>query len=264
MIEQYLRPDSTAQALELMQQHAGNAIWFAGGSKLNAAPTKTDKTVAISLEKLDFNKIEKQGEAVHIGAMCRIQDLIDNELIPSALKQASALIYSRHVRNQATLGGEIAALQPEALLVPGLMALKATVVLADGREMEVEDYISTEKRDLITKVIIPEAGLNCAVHNVVRSAAGLAVVTAAVSIDKEGKKIIALDGVSPKKNGAAVPVRLRDVENQELEGESLEKAVSEAVHPVADIIGSVEYKRYIAGVVVTDLLAECQQLAEEA
>jgi putative selenate reductase FAD-binding subunit len=40
--------------------------------------------------------------------------------------------------------------------------------------------------------------------------------------------------------------------------------VADAVHPVANIIGSVEYKRYIAGVVVTDLLAECQHLAEEA
>ncbi|MGF1714412.1 molybdopterin-dependent oxidoreductase FAD-binding subunit [Photobacterium chitinilyticum] len=264
MIEHYLRPDSTAQALDLMQQHDGAATWFAGGSKLNAAPSKTEKTVAISLDNLAFDKIEQQGEALHIGAMCRIQNLIDSELVPVALKQAAAFIYSRHVRNQATLGGEIAALQPEALLVPSLIALKARVVLADGRESDVEDYISADKRDLIASVIIPDVNLTCLGYNIVRSAAGLAVVTAAVSIDKDGNKIIALDGVSPMHNGAARPVRLRDVEKQDLKGELLEQAVADAVHPVANIIGSVEYKRYIAGVVVTDLLAECQHLAEEA
>ncbi len=264
MIEQYLRPDSTEKALELMEQNTSLATWFAGGSKLNAAPTKTDKTVAISLENLGFDKVEKCGEAVHIGAMCRIQDLVDDELIPVALKQSARFIYSRHVRNQATLGGEIAALQQEARLLPGLMALKAVVVLVDGREVEVEDYISTEGRELIEKVIIPDVNLTCAVNNVVRSSAGLAVVTAAVSLDKEGKKVIALDGVSPKSNGATKPVRLRDVESQNLDSESLEKAVAEAVYPTADLIGSVEYKRYIAGIVVTDLLAECQKMAEEA
>ena len=264
MIEHYFRPDSTAQALELMQQHAGAATWFAGGSKLNAAPSKTDKTVAISLANLEIDKVEQQGDELHIGAMCHLQALINHELVPVALKQAAAFIYSRHVRNQATLGGEIAARQPEALVVPSLMALKARVVLADGRDMDVETYIADDQRDLITKVIIPDVNLSCIGYNIARSAAGLAVVTAAVSIDKEGNKIIALDGVSPLHNGAARPIRLRDVEAQDLKGELLEQAVADAVHPVADICGSVEYKRYIAGVVVTDLLAECQQMAEEA
>lgn len=264
MIEHYLRPDSTAQALDLMQQHADAATWFAGGSKLNAAPSKTDKTVAISLDNLALDKIEQHGDALHIGAMCHIQSLIDSELVPVALKQAAAFIYSRHVRNQATLGGEIAAFQPEALLVPSLIALKARVVLADGRESEVEEYIVAEKRDLIATVIIPDVNLTCIGYNIARSAAGLAIVTAAVSIDKAGNKIIALDGVSPLHEGAARPIRLRDVESQDLKGELLEQAVADAVHPIADIRGGVEYKRYIAGVVVTDLLAECQHLAEEA
>ncbi|WP_064604998.1 molybdopterin-dependent oxidoreductase FAD-binding subunit [Photobacterium sp. J15] len=264
MIEHYLKPDSTAEALDLMRQHAGVATWFAGGSKVNAAPTKTEKTVAISLDNLAFDKIEKHGDALHIGAMCRLQTLIDHELVPVALKQSSAFVYSRHVRNQATLGGEIAARQEEALLVPSLMALKAKVVLADGRECDIEDYIEAEQRDLIAKVIIPDVNLACIGYNIARSAAGLAIVTAAVSIAKDGSKVIALDGVSPLHNDSARPVRLRDVECQDLKGELLEQAVAEAIHPVADLRGSVEYKRYIAGVVVTDLLAECQHMAEEA
>ncbi|CAG20337.1 molybdopterin-dependent oxidoreductase FAD-binding subunit [Photobacterium profundum] len=264
MIEHYLQPESTIQALELMKQHTGVAAWFAGGTKLNATPTKTDKTVAISLDKLALDKIELQGEALHIGAMCHIQSLIDNELTPVALKQAAAFIYSRHIRNQATIGGEIAAFQSEALLVPSLMALKATVILANASQMDIEDYINSEQRELIVEVIIPNVNLMCIGYNITRSAAGLAVVTAAVSVDQKGNKIIALDGVSPFHHGYAVPVRLRDIEAQDLKGELLEQAVADAVHPVANLCGSIEYKRYIAGVVVTDLLAECQHLAQEA
>lgn len=264
MIEHYFRPDSTAKALELMQQHSATATWFAGGSKLNAAPSKTEKTVAISLEKLALDKVELRDNALHIGAMCKLQKLIDNELVPEALKQAAGFIYSRHVRNQATIGGEIAALQQEALVIPTLLALKARVVLATGGEKEVEEYIAQNERDLITEIIVPDTELNCIGYNITRSAAGLSVVTAAVSIDAQGQEIIALGGVSPQQDGFARPIRLRDVENQNLKGELLEKAVAEAIHPVADYIGSVEYKRYIAGVVVTDLLTECQQLAEEA
>ncbi len=264
MIEHYFRPDSTAQALELMQQYIGTATWFAGGSKLNATPSKTDKTVAISLDNLAFDNIEQLDDAIHIGATCKIQHLIDNELVPVALKQSASFIYSRHVRNQATLGGEIAALQTEARMIPSLIALKARVVLADDRECDVEEYIAIDARDLIVKVIIPDVNLNCIGYNISRSAAGLAVVTAAVSVDSQGNKVIALDGVSPLHNGAAKPIRLRDVESQNLKGELLEEAVADAVHPVADIIGSAEYKRYIAGVVVADLLTECQLLAEEA
>lgn len=92
MIEQYLRPDSIEQALELMKEHAGSAIWFAGGSKLNATPTKTDKTVAISLENLAINSVSVEGATVHIGAMCRVQELIENERVPETLKQSAKFI----------------------------------------------------------------------------------------------------------------------------------------------------------------------------
>ena len=39
MIEQFFRPDSVEQALELKRRYQDEAVWFAGGSKLNATPT---------------------------------------------------------------------------------------------------------------------------------------------------------------------------------------------------------------------------------
>lgn len=263
MIEHYLRPTSVQEALELKQQYAANATWFAGGSKLNAAPTKTNKTVAISLAGLSLDTVEQKGDALVIGAMNTVQTLIDHELTPTALKFAGRFIYSRHVRNQATLGGEIAAQQDESLLLPCLIALKAEVVLATGEQQLVEDYVEQEKQDLILQVVLPDTKLACITENIRRSAGGLSIISAAVSINQAGETIISLEGVASGKRRNA-PVRLRDVEQMDLDGEALERAVAEAIIPQADLRGSVEYKRYIAGVLVTDLLAECQRLAGRA
>ena len=97
----------------------------------------------------------------------------------------------------------------------------------------------------------------CATRRISRSHAGLSVITAAVALTDDGETRIALDGV------ADIPIRLRDVEAQQLEGEALEMAVRAAVFPREDLRGSVAYKRYIAGVVVADLYADCQQMGEE-
>ena len=83
------------------------------------------------------------------------------------------------------------------------------------------------------------------------------MLTAAVAIDENNQVRIALDGVAER------PLRLRDVEAQRLEGEQLEAAVGAAIFPRDDVRGSVAYKRYIAGVVVADLYADCQQKGEE-
>jgi putative selenate reductase FAD-binding subunit len=263
MIKYLLQPNSIADALALKQQHSATSTWFAGGSKLNATPTKTDKTVAISIDKLALDKIEMKNGMLHIGAMCRIQSIIDNALTPSALQIACGFIYSLHLRNQSTLGGEIAAFQLEPVLLPTLFALNAIVVLADNSEVSVEDYVNDDKRELIIKVIIPNPNLACASCNLTRSAAGLAVITAAVSIDPSGNQVIALHGASPLHHGYSVPIRLRDVEGQHLQEELLEQAVADAINPVDDLCGSVAYKRYITGVIITDLVAECQQFAQE-
>ncbi|ABZ75231.1 molybdopterin dehydrogenase FAD-binding [Shewanella halifaxensis HAW-EB4] len=264
MIEQFLQPDNTEQALDLMQQHSACATWFAGGSKLNAKPTLTEKTIAISLDHLSLDKIELQGQALHIGAMCRVQSLIDSELTPYALKQAATFIYSKHLRNQATLGGEIAAYQDESLLLPTLMALKAHVITADASNISIEEYLQQDNRDLILQVVIPDINLVCLAFNMTRSAAGLSIVNAAVSLSQTGETIIVIDGVSPRRAGYSTPVRLTDIEAQDLDEEALEKAVAQAVFPEADIRGSIEYKQYIAGILVTDLFIECQRLVKEA
>lgn len=63
---------------------------------------------------------------------------------------------------------------------------------------------------------------------------------------------------------AARPIRLPKVESGIVSGElrardALEKAVAESVSPQADILGSVEFKRYINSVVITDCILACME-----
>ncbi|KID03692.1 oxidoreductase [Hafnia alvei] len=257
MIEQFFWPESVKQALELKRQFQDEAVYFGGGSKLNATPTKTTKKFGIALSKLGLDKVSLQQGKLHIGSQATLQRLIDTPLIPDALRNALGFIYSRHLRNQATLAGEMIAKQKERVLLPVLLVLDALVVTAAGETISLEEYLDNDRDDLLLEVILPDPYQNCSTRKIARSAAGLAVITAAVATGSNGEMKIALDGVSER------AIRLRDVESRGLSDDKLEKAVSDAISPRADIGGSEAYKRYIAGVVVAELLADCQQMSEE-
>lgn len=263
MIEQFLKPASVDEAIRLKSQYQDDAVFMAGGSKLNATPTRTDKTVAISLASLGLNEIKAHDGQLHIGATVTLQQLIDDPLVPSALREAAGFVYSRNVRNQATLGGELCARQDEAVLLPVLLVMEARVVLADGQVSELEDFlesgcnVSRRSNDtLVLALILPEPARPCATRKVARSAAGLTVLSAAVALNEKGQ-CIAIEGVVPR------PVRLREVEKKGLSEVALELAVSEAIAPLDDVRGSAAYKRYIAGVVVADLLADLASPAQQ-
>ena len=124
MIEQFFRPEQLGQALELKARFGNDAVYMGGGSKLNAAPTRTDKKVAISLDKLGLGQIEQQHGQLHIGATVTLQALKDDPRTPAALCEALGFVYSRHLRNQATLGGELACQQQDSPLLPVLPVLR--------------------------------------------------------------------------------------------------------------------------------------------
>ncbi|MEO3990543.1 molybdopterin-dependent oxidoreductase FAD-binding subunit [Pseudocitrobacter cyperus] len=257
MIEQFFKPDSVEQALELKRRYQNDAVWFSGGSKLNATPTQTDKRIAISLQDLELEWTDWDNGALRIGATTRLQLLRDTPYLPAALHDALGFIYSRHLRNQATLGGEIAAQQEESVLLPVLLALDSVLVFGDGTTLSLEEYLACPGDRLITEIVIKDPYRACATRKISRSAAGLTVMTAAVALtDKQGIRI-AMDGV------AARAMRLHDVETQGLEGKALENAVAGSISPQEDLRGSIAYKRYIAGIVVADLYADCQQRGED-
>lgn len=257
MFEQLLKPASLDEAVKFKNQFKDDAVYMAGGSKLNAAPTRSTKSVAISLAGLGLNTIKSEGGVVTIGATATLQQVIDNPVVPAAVREAAGFVYSRNVRNQATFGGELFAQQNEAVLLPVLLVMNAKVALAGGAVIELADWLAGSRDALVLAVMLPESDVCCATRKLARSAGGLTVLTAAVAIATDGRQRIAVEGVVPCAS------RLPGVEQKGLSGEALQAAVSEAIAPIADLRGSVSYKRYIAGVLVADLVNDCQQMIKE-
>lgn len=84
------------------------------------------------------------------------------------------------------------------------------------------------------------------------------MITAAVAITDKQQYRIALDGVGEKAR------RLPAIESLALQGAELEKAISNAIRPVDNLLGSAAYQRYMAGILIADLLTDCRQKEERS
>ncbi len=189
--------------------------------------------------------------------MSRLQPLRDARFIPAALREALGFVtHAMFVISRPLVVKSPPARKSGATSV--LLALDAELVFGNGETLSIEDYLACPCDRLLTEIIIKNPYRTCATRKISRSQAGLTVVTAAVAMTDHDGMRIALDGVASK------ALRLHDVEKQNLEGNALEQAVANAIFRRKNMRGSVAYKRYITGVLVADLYADCQQAGEEA
>ncbi len=259
MINNYYRPETLADALALKKQHGDEAAWLAGGSRLNRGSFEHAATSLISLEKLGLKGIEVKDNNLEIGAMVTLQQLIESADVSEELKAVFAQIFNRNIRNQATLGGEIAAANGRCEIMPGLIAAGAHVGLADESVLSVEEYLQAEEKALILKVVVPANLKSLKIRKIANTAAAEPVLAAAVAKKTDDTWGIALSGVAEK------PVRLRDAEAVVAEGklEQLQKVVSDSIKPVSDFRASAEYRSSVSGVVVARLIDECAPTSKD-
>lgn len=185
MIKEFYWPQTVEEAAALKKRHPGG-VYFAGGTVVNhgmngdaeaaegakelkeakGSKEAIEAEEAISLDALGLASVTEDGGDIYIGAMVRLQDLIDDgsRLVPEILKAAAKNIYSRNIRHMATVGGNIAACWKAAALVPALAASGAELVLGDGSRRNVEDFIRSREsgrsgEELITAVCVPLSGV---------------------------------------------------------------------------------------------------------
>jgi putative selenate reductase FAD-binding subunit len=256
MIEHFHRPVTVRAALGLKRRFTTRAVFLAGGTFVNSNAFPLAPEHCISLAGLKLDRISRSRGGVAIGALCTLQQLIDDRKVPAPLRVAALQVVSRNVRNMATLGGHVASRLPNSDLVPTLVALGAKLALAgSARKVPVLDYVANARAGLITRILVPASGPGrvtaCAHHRA--SANARSLVSAAVSLNPDRgrvrRPVIALGGV-----GGHV-VRLTAVEKR-LDGkplpatDELQALVSRAVRPASDHVASAAFRRHQAGVVV--------------
>lgn len=256
MIKEFLKPSSVEEAVSLKQKLGAKACYLGGGSRLNRSAHNYE--TAISLENLQLNAISATADALSIGSQVTLQELIDSAEVSSVLKEAALHMASRNMRNQSTVGGHLVVNDIDATLVPCLTALQAVVLTSEG-DQAIDDYLAQSKDCLILSVRIPKSERKVALKKVAIQSQAIPALSVAVAADLNGGKVenavIALAGMEKG------TVRLGAVEHAWMNGEcgeksAVEKMVSETVQFQSDLQGSAEYKNYICGVTIADLIED--------
>ncbi len=265
-IEEYIRPDSIKQAVQKKASVEG-AVFLAGGTQVNRAPLESPRPRAVvDLRGIVPEGLMMEGTDLVIGAMTTIQELMDSDQVFPVLREASGFIPTRSIRNQATVGGNIAARRPDSYLIPAFMALAAVARTTEGN-ISVEDYVSGDHDELILDIHVPVPVGPCVAVKESRSHVSLPVVSAAVSltVDAEnsiGGVCLAVGCVDRKvRRLTSVEETLVDggfgADAASLDRAALEAAIAAAVEPRDDILGSIEYKKYVNGAVIADAVIRC-------
>ena len=129
----------------LMDAVGRDGLFLSGGTEILRLNTEVDKnSPLIDILPLLSDEIRKEGDSVLIGASATFALLLSSPVVPDYLKEALCYMPSPQLRNQATIGGNIASWRDDSFLIPTLSASGAelTVVSSDGEKerMSIKDY----------------------------------------------------------------------------------------------------------------------------
>lgn len=104
MVNGYL-PTSLQEALELLSTH--KLTPYAGGTDLMVEEDR-DKSYLFLHTVPELKTIRCEDEVLYLGAGCTFTELLESEMTPALLKDALAYIAAPAIRNEGTIGGNIA------------------------------------------------------------------------------------------------------------------------------------------------------------
>ena len=244
-IRAYHRPATLDDALALLAQP--DVVPLGGGTVLNGLPASTPAGV-VDLQELGLDGITRDGAALRIGAMVRLQDLIDHEWVPPLLKDLAHREAPNTIRNAATIGGTVAAADPESELLAGLLAHGAGVTItrpSGPTDIGLADLLA-DRSEL-------DGGLIIAVHIIIggngaaartgRTPADTPIVMVAGVCDDAARPRLAATGV------AETPV-LIDLD------------ALDDLDPPPDFRGSAQYRRALVGVLGARVIADLKKAGQ--
>lgn len=135
----YLRPDTIAEAVDVLGRYGEEARVLAGGQSLGAMLNLRLATPAVLVDILGIEAlrhIEDRGAYIAVGATVGQTDAINNALVRDRLPLlALALPFVGHyqTRNRGTVGGSVAHADPSAEIPLALLALGGAVLLQSRR-----------------------------------------------------------------------------------------------------------------------------------
>ena len=273
----YVAAETVDEAVELLEQHGGDAKILAGGQSL--IPLMNLRLARPSV-LVDISRIRSlgditNGDVLTIGATATQVAVRESPDVQASCPVLSdAMRYVGHVATQSrgTFGGSAAHADPAAEIPALLVALEAELVARSAtgeRGIPADEFFqgyfttALSEGEVLTSIRLPrQNGVRAAFLEVSRRQGDFALVGVAVAARMESDGIVrssrvVVAGVS------GTPKRMEMCE-QLLEGQSLETSilaeagavVADEVEPSSDVHASSSYRRHVAGVLVRRALEE--------
>ncbi len=276
----YHRPQDLDGVISLLQEHGDDARVIAGGHSLIPLMKLRMAEIPHLIDLQSINELTgiEVGSNIRIGAMTTQSDIINHAKLASAapiLKEASLQIADPQVRYMGTVGGNVANGDPGNDM-PGLMqCLDASFILrgpngereAKAREFYHAAYMTDREDDEVMVAVTfnaPNGGY--AYEKQKRKIGDYATAAAAVILSKDGtacnEASIAMTNLSD--TPVFCSAASESLIGTAVSADDIKKAVHfmlDAIDPVEDNRGPVEFKKHAASVVLTRAIERAWQRA---
>ncbi|NQV43057.1 MAG: FAD binding domain-containing protein [Candidatus Marinimicrobia bacterium] len=148
-IEQIIKPGTLSEASVLLKE-SGSVI-FSGGTYLVSQKDAEIHTL-LDINHLLNNQINLDGDELHIDAGCTLQEIVNfnDQQLNSTILSACP---SKNIRNQRTIGGEVARSRTDSDILVFLFASRTKLILSGSDSLvELSDW---NGEGIIVKLIIP-------------------------------------------------------------------------------------------------------------
>ena len=270
---EYHRPGDIASAIGILQEYGDEARVIAGGHSLIPMMKlrMAEMGHLVDLQAIEELKgIEVGPDTVTLGAMVTQHELITHSGLAEAIPlicEAALQIADPQVRYMGTVGGNVANGDPGNDM-PGLMqCLNAAFELSgpDGNRTvaardfyEAAYFTAREDEEILIRISIPVpgAGVGQAYQKQKRKIGDYATAAAAVMVGN-GQASVAMTNLADTpiwSDEASTALAAGDVEG-------CVAAMLDAIDPVADNRGPVEFKKHVAAVVLRRAIDRAQSRA---
>ncbi len=280
-LQAILRPTSLHEALELLDEAAGQLAPLAGGTA-RGIWNRHGQPVVMDLWGLRLDRVEQAPDCVRLGATVTVEELLRPplaDLWAGAIAETARAIGATPVRNLVTVGGNLCAPFAWCDLPVILLAVDAQLDLRSRRErhrcsvaelLAIRPRQVLEGRGLLVAVEIPRPGVGqgAAFETLVQTRFDYALASAAASVrldaDRVAEARVAVGAVEP------VP-RLLPTVGQALDGQPANRqswaaAGAEAarvVEPRHNPRAGKAYRREMVGVLVERALERAAARARQ-
>jgi CO/xanthine dehydrogenase FAD-binding subunit len=209
-----------------------------GGGTLLSKPGR-DSVEVVDLQSLGLNTIKKSGNSLEIGATTTLQQLLETEDCPVALKSALKLEAPLNLRNAATVAGTLVSCDGRSTFATVMLALDAKLEIRDSANesgiSNFGEYLPLRPRGLITAITIP-LKIKLAFDYVSRTPADRPIVCVALAQWNSGRTRLTVGG-----HGKSPALAMDGTESQ-----GFETAARNAFHEATDEWASAEYRMDVA------------------